>query len=158
MRKGKTAREFAELFRGDPEHERLYRESQIRFGLSDRMTAMRKQQKLSQEELAKRVGCRQPFIAKLEGGAYDKCEISTLRTFARAMGFDVSVDAMFYAIDSAFFTGHSSTGSLETAFSVQDDLCDKISGIAVSRWAQVKSGTRQKMKACSRVEERASAA
>jgi transcriptional regulator with XRE-family HTH domain len=136
VKRAKTAREFSEMFRSDPERERLYRESQIRFGLSDRMAEMRKHQKLSQEQLAERVGCRQPFIAKLEGGAYDKCEISTLRTFARAMGYDISTDAMFYPISGAFYTKKSSAAFLERALLLQDALCEKITSIAASRWSE----------------------
>jgi transcriptional regulator with XRE-family HTH domain len=134
--KSKTAREFSELFRSDPERERLYRESQIRFGLSDRMTEMRKQQGLSQVELAERVGCRQSFIAKLEGGAYDKCEMSTLRTFASAMGHDINISLMFYPLQAAFFTGKSSAGELESVLFSQDILCESLSSIAVARWSR----------------------
>jgi len=93
--KSLSAEEVSAQFRRDPENERLYRESEIRIEFSERMKVMRKECGLSQVELSKKLRCSQPFIAKLERGGYDRCGLSTLRTFARAMGYDINVNRMF---------------------------------------------------------------
>jgi transcriptional regulator with XRE-family HTH domain len=90
-----SAEEVSAQFRRNPENERLYRESEIRIEFSERMKAMRKESGFSQVELADKLGCSQSFIAKLERGGYDRSGLSTLRTFALAMGYDINVDRMF---------------------------------------------------------------
>jgi transcriptional regulator with XRE-family HTH domain len=63
--------------------------------LCDRMVDLRKRAGLTQRQLADRLGFSQAYIAKLENGAYDSCGIGTLRTFARALGHDINIDALF---------------------------------------------------------------
>jgi transcriptional regulator with XRE-family HTH domain len=99
-----SAEEVSAQFRRDPENERMYRESEIRIEFSERMKAMRKESGLSQVELAEKLGCSQSFIAKLERGGYDRSGLSTLRTFARAMGYDINVKRMFERATSATFS------------------------------------------------------
>lgn len=134
FRNAMTAEEFSSLFRSDPENERLYRESEIRFDVAARMTAMRKSQAISQKELAQRVGRSQPFIAKLEGGAYDRCGLSTLRTFARALGYDIKIEDMFHSIGAPIFTKESSCAELSDAITLQEAISDALSGISLARW------------------------
>lgn len=129
-----TADEFSAAFRKDPENDRLYRESEIRLEISERMREMRKHLNISQEDLAKRVGRSQPFIAKLEKGGYDRCEISTLRTFARALRHDIDVSGMFVMLEEAVFTGKSSCDGLESAFVLENALCDALPDYELSAW------------------------
>ena len=89
-----------ERFREDPEHNRLFLESQAEVELSERMTEMRLDARLTQAELAQRLGKTQAYVAKMETGGYDRCGIGTLRTFARAMGSDLAVSQMFTRTDA----------------------------------------------------------
>ncbi len=86
-------------FRRDPERDALFLESQVEIDLCERMTSMRLDARLTQVELAKRLGKTQAYVAKMESGGYDRCGIGTLRTFARAMGSDLAVSTMFVAND-----------------------------------------------------------
>src|ERR1700676_868632 len=100
------------------EHERLYRESEVRAVLSLQLKLLREVQGLSQTALADRIGRKQPFIARLEKGGYDRCELSTLRTILRAMSFDLNFEKLLMKLPQPVFTGHSSGDNLEMAFEV----------------------------------------
>lgn len=82
-------------FRADPENERLFLEAQAELRLTEQMTELRLQAGLTQKELAQRLAVSQAYVAKLEGGAYDKCGIGTLRGIALALGFEIDFTAMF---------------------------------------------------------------
>jgi transcriptional regulator with XRE-family HTH domain len=82
-------------FRADPENDRLFLEARAEIDLSERMTDMRLDAGLTQAELGERLGKTQAYVAKMEGGGYDRCGVGTLRTFCRALGHDLNVDAMF---------------------------------------------------------------
>ncbi len=59
--------------------------------IGEQVRALRKARGLTQEELAVRIGTRQPIIARLEGGAH----IPTWRTLnrvAKALGATVNVE------------------------------------------------------------------
>lgn len=129
-----SAEEMSALFRRDPENERLYRESEIKLDLAERMTEMRRAAGLSQQELADRVGRKQPFVARLELGAYDRCGLGTLRTFARAMGFDIDSSRMFVQATAAHYSGLSSCADLEDAFEMMGAQSDKLATISLAAW------------------------
>jgi len=141
--RGVRAADFIAEFRSDPDNDRLFRESEVRFGLSQRMKALRKQRGLSQEELACRVGCKQPFIAKLEAGAYDRVGLSSVRTYARAMGYDVSLDSLFHDIECAQYTGRSSSNALDETTEMQEVLSGRLSSLSISSWAKADITTSQ---------------
>lgn len=108
------ADEAVARFRRDPENNRLFLEAETRHDLAARMTEMRRSAGLTQSELARRVGRKQSFVARLEIGAYDRCGLSTLRTFARAMGYDIDPTAMFISCNGHEFSGNSSCSELES--------------------------------------------
>ncbi|MEO6836539.1 MAG: XRE family transcriptional regulator, partial [Candidatus Tumulicola sp.] len=120
-RRALSAEEVSAIFRRDRDNERLYRESEVRLDLAERMVEMRRVAGLSQQELADRVGRKQPFIARLERGAYDRCGLSTLRTVARAMGHDLNAATMFVRAAAAHFSGQSSCAPLELAFETLEE-------------------------------------
>jgi transcriptional regulator with XRE-family HTH domain len=133
---GVRAADFIAEFRSDPENDRLFLESEIRFNLSERMKELRKSRGLSQVALAERVGCKQPFIAKLEKGAYDRVGLSTIRTYARAMGYDVSLDGLFLDISDARYTGKSSCEDLEEALQLQGMLSGRLATLTIASWTK----------------------
>ncbi len=133
-RRALSAEEFSALFRSNAENERLYRESEVRLDLAERMTEMRHSAGLSQQQLADRVGRKQPFIARLERGAYDRCGLSTLRTFARAMGHDINAATMFTRGTATHFSGKSSCNGLEQSLELFEEASGKIASISLASW------------------------
>src|ERR1700676_5338640 len=121
-----TVEEALSKFLSNSENERLFRESEIRLDVSEYMRAIRKAQDITQEALAERVGCSQPFIAKLEKGAYDRLGLANLRTYARALGYDINTEALFYPIGASVYTGYSSALSLQEALANEEMLSPKI--------------------------------
>lgn len=54
--------------------------------LGTRVLKLRRQRKMSQQELAQRVGVNQSFISKIESGEQTKPNAETLKGLARALG------------------------------------------------------------------------
>jgi transcriptional regulator with XRE-family HTH domain len=127
-----VARAFREV---SSENERLYRESEARIGLSLKLRLLRHEQRLSQAALADRIGRKQPFIARLEQGGYDRCSSSTLRTIVRALGFDFDYDKMFRKLNEPQYSGHSSCDLLEDALEVDAQFAQRLAKLASVRWA-----------------------
>lgn len=90
----RSAQSVIEELTRDPRDAQLFAESQIAVAVTRTFTALRKAAGLSQKELAARTGRKQPYIARLEAGAYDRCSLPMLRTFARALGYDLDIAAM----------------------------------------------------------------
>jgi transcriptional regulator with XRE-family HTH domain len=105
MSKYKSASDYVAEFRKDPDNNRLFLEHEIAVALSDLFLKRREEAGLTQADLAQRVGRTQPYIAKLEAGAYDRCSIGTLRTFARALGFEINLAQFLVPIAAPEFTG-----------------------------------------------------
>ena len=101
----RTARSYIDEFLRDPDNARRVAEKSLGFELTKTFTRLRKEAHLSQAQLAKRVGRQQPYIAKLEAGAYDRCALPTLRTFARALGHDIDISRMFRRIEKPIYSG-----------------------------------------------------
>ncbi len=56
------------------------------FTLAKEIIALRKKNKLTQKQLAEKVGTSQPAIARLESGNYKNISLSFLRKIANALG------------------------------------------------------------------------
>jgi transcriptional regulator with XRE-family HTH domain len=54
--------------------------------LGERVAKLRRERKLSQQELAKRVGVHQSFISKMESGEQINPNAETLKRLARTLG------------------------------------------------------------------------
>lgn len=127
-----VAREFREQ---STEHERLYREAEARATVTVQMKLLRVQAGLSQQKLADRIGRKQPFIARLERGGFDQCEVSTLRTIMRALGHDFDFAAMVKPLPKPVFSGSSSCDTLEARFESDDAYEKKRAALSTVRWA-----------------------
>jgi DNA-binding XRE family transcriptional regulator len=56
---------------------------------------LRKAQKVTQRELAKRIGVSQNRISKIEKGQFDKTQIGTVQKYIEALGGQITLDATF---------------------------------------------------------------
>jgi ribosome-binding protein aMBF1 (putative translation factor) len=86
-----TAKKFLERLRMDhPEVQAEYERLGPRFAAIDALVAARERARITQTELARRMGVRQPVIARLESGA-NSPKIDTLAEAADAMGYELVV-------------------------------------------------------------------
>lgn len=74
----------------DPEFRAEYEKADAEFALIEALVRARTAAKLSQAELAKRIGTTQSAIARLEGGGVSP-SLSTLRRYAEATGTKLQV-------------------------------------------------------------------
>ena len=56
---------------------------------------LRKAQKVTQRELAKRLGVSQNRISKIEKGRFDTTQIGTIQKYVEALGGQITLDATF---------------------------------------------------------------
>jgi DNA-binding XRE family transcriptional regulator len=75
----------------DKEFRLLWNERQAAYRVARELARLRKQQGLSQSELARRAGLKQPAIARLESGAV-KPTLDTIQRVAHALGREVEVN------------------------------------------------------------------
>jgi predicted transcriptional regulator len=69
----------------DDEFRREYDELEEEFTIAREVIELRRRHKLTQKELADRVGTSQPAIARLESGNYRNLSLSFIRRVARAL-------------------------------------------------------------------------
>lgn len=74
----------------DPEFRREYEKLEPEFQIARQMIAARRKQKMTQEELAKKVGTGQAVISRLEG-MNAKPSISLLQRVAKALNTKIKV-------------------------------------------------------------------
>lgn len=75
----------------DPAFEVEYAAADAEFALIEALVRARTHAKLSQAELAKRIGTTQSAVARLEGGHISP-SLSTLRRYAEATGAKLQID------------------------------------------------------------------
>ena len=83
-RRGLTEEDLAPYIR----EARLYMDG---YALSE----VRRAQKVTQRELAKRIGVSQNRISKIEKGQFDKTQIGTVQKYIEALGGKITLDATF---------------------------------------------------------------
>jgi DNA-binding XRE family transcriptional regulator len=72
-------------FMADPEFKAEYEKADAEFAIVEALVKARTKARLSQAEVAKRIGTTQSAIARLEGGGVSP-SLSTLRRYAEATG------------------------------------------------------------------------
>jgi transcriptional regulator with XRE-family HTH domain len=77
--------ELKERWIKDPEFREEYREADAEYAIIETLIRARNEAKLSQAELAKKIGTTQSAIARLESGSISP-SLSTLRRYAAATG------------------------------------------------------------------------
>ena len=70
----------------DPDIKREYDALEEEFTIAKEVIGLRLRNRLTQKELAERVGTSQPAIARLESGNYRNLSLSFLRRVAQALG------------------------------------------------------------------------
>lgn len=75
----------------NPEFQAEYEKADAEFAIIESLVRARTEAKLSQAELAKRIGTTQSAIARLEGGGVSP-SLSTLRRYAEATGTKLHVE------------------------------------------------------------------
>ncbi|HEX7776566.1 MAG TPA: helix-turn-helix transcriptional regulator [Parvibaculum sp.] len=78
---------------GDPEFRAAYDEADIEYRVVEALIEARSRARLSQTELAKRIGTTQSAIARLESGQISPT-ISTLKRYAAATGSRLVIDML----------------------------------------------------------------
>lgn len=110
-----------EQYTRSPKNRRALDTHTLELDLCDLMVRMRHDAGLTQEELAKRLGYSQAYVAKMENGAYDRAGIGTLRLFALALGFDVDLDHMFKPGTNHSWSSHP-TNAINVVYCRHDTL------------------------------------
>lgn len=85
----------SEMVSGAAQIEALDKEVEGRAGdddVSRALSDLRCSQKLTQEELAKRAGCTQSKISRIENSSNDRLKLDDLTMYARAFNMQVSID------------------------------------------------------------------
>lgn len=75
----------------DPEFQKEYEKADTEFALVEALVRARTEAKMSQADVAKRIGTTQSAIARLEGGKVSP-SISTLRRYAEATGSKLQIN------------------------------------------------------------------
>ena len=70
----------------NPEFKRLYAIEGVKLRIGIRIAELRRKARLTQAELAKRIGTTQGFIAQLEKADTDNYELKTLKKISEAIG------------------------------------------------------------------------
>ena len=87
----RSAADIHEQDMRDPEYKREYERTKLANDVAVRVLAYRTKHRMSQAELARRLGMRQPNIARLESGDHEP-SLSTLARLSSALGLDFSID------------------------------------------------------------------
>lgn len=84
--KQKTYSQFRQEQLRDPELKHEYCELNEEFELAREVLELRRQQNLTQQELASRMGTSQPAIERIESGNYRNVSLAFVRRLAEALG------------------------------------------------------------------------
>jgi len=75
----------------DPKFKQAWQSLDKEFAILEGVIKARKKAGLTQEELAKKIGTKQPALSRLEKGGFEKANIETLRRIANALNHDLVV-------------------------------------------------------------------
>lgn len=90
--------------RANPRQERLLAEGSTGVAVTLAFTRLRTDAGISRAELGRRIGRTQAYVKQLESGAYERCTLPALRSFARALGHDVDVQTMLSRIAAPVYS------------------------------------------------------
>ena len=83
--RGRTVKEHLKEKMKNPEFQRAWRGLDEEFEVLESIIKAREKAGLTQEQLAKRIGTKQPALSRLERGGFNRATVETLRKIAEAL-------------------------------------------------------------------------
>ena len=83
--RGRTLKEHIAERMKDPEFRKAWHDLDPEFELLETFIKAREKAGITQEELAKRIGTKQPALSRLERGSFTKATLETLKKIADAL-------------------------------------------------------------------------
>ncbi|MEW6215603.1 MAG: helix-turn-helix transcriptional regulator [Nitrospirota bacterium] len=83
--RGRTLEEHIAEHMKNPAFKKAWHDLDPEFELLESMIKVREKRGLTQSELAKRIGTKQPALSRLERGGFSKATVETLRKIADAL-------------------------------------------------------------------------
>lgn len=83
--RGRTLKEHIAEQMTDPEFKKTWHDLDPEFELLESMIKVREKKGITQAELAKKIGTKQPALSRLERGGYTKATVETLKKIADAL-------------------------------------------------------------------------
>ena len=83
--KNRTLKKYIDEQMENPGFKEAWHELDTEFELLESMIKARKKAGLTQEELARKIGTKQPALSRLERGALNKATVETLKNIAVAL-------------------------------------------------------------------------
>jgi transcriptional regulator with XRE-family HTH domain len=87
----RTAEQVRQADMADLDYRREYERTRLAADVAVKVVAYRAQHRLSQTQLARQLGMRQPHVARLEAGDHEP-SLATLARLADATGLDFSIE------------------------------------------------------------------
>lgn len=89
--RGTTLDEFIREQMRYPEFKKAWHDLDAEFELLKSLIEAREKAHISQADLAKKIGTKQPALSRLEKGGYRKATFETLEKIADALGFRLTI-------------------------------------------------------------------
>jgi len=89
--RGRTLKQHVGEKMKNPEFKKAWQDLDAEFSILESVIKARKKARLTQQELAKRMGTKQPALSRLEKGGFEKANIETLRKIANALNYKLIV-------------------------------------------------------------------
>jgi ribosome-binding protein aMBF1 (putative translation factor) len=83
--RGRTLKEHIRENMKDPKFRKAWQDLDTEFELLESMIKAREKAGLTQEELARKIGTKQPALSRLERGGFKKATVETLSKIAKAL-------------------------------------------------------------------------
>ena len=83
--RGRALKEHIREKMKDPEFRKAWHDLDTEFELLESMIKAREKAGVTQEELAKKIGTKQPALSRLERGGFRKATVETLNKIAKAL-------------------------------------------------------------------------
>ena len=89
--RGRTLKQHIGEKMRNPEFKKAWQDLDAEFSILESVIKARKRARLTQQELAERIGTKQPALSRLEKGGFEKANIETLRKIANALNYKLIV-------------------------------------------------------------------
>jgi DNA-binding XRE family transcriptional regulator len=90
-RKDETLRDFVNEQLKDSRFREAYEEATLALNLAEKITSLRKKLRMTQSELARRMGTKQQAISRLENGDYEGFTLKTLEKIAAVTDTELEI-------------------------------------------------------------------